>query len=328
MGEDCKAKIEVVLNNEDHVEMYLNGKTTTLQNMAISVMTQTIAPGADSLDDAKLQLVEAVFALPLALEKAWKEKEADNAASTDKSVAADTAQDAAMCGGHPVWASEIEPYPIAVTKTHLPNMKHLGSVTDIKGFLIEPVDIITFGSPCQDLSIAGKRAGLDGARSGLFWEAVRIIREMLLATGGKYPRFVIWENVPGALSSNKGKDFEVVLNELLHLREFAGGRANQSILQHGKWGGFANYGAVAYRIVNAQHWGIPQRRRRVYAVCDTSGESAGVVVFERKGTEWNFEPCIPQGKEVAGLTADCYSWHDRMVATKPCGGGGSGKPTQ
>lgn len=228
---------------------------------------------------------------------------------------------AAMCGGHPVWASEVEPYPIAVTKTHLPNMKHLGSVTDIKGFLIEPVDIITFGSPCQDLSIAGKRAGLNGAKSGLFWEAIRIIREMLLATGGKYPRFVIWENVPGALSSNKGKDFEVVLNELLHLREFAGGRADQSILQHGKWGGFANYGAVAYRIVNAQWWGIPQRRRRVYAVCDTRRESAGVVVFERKGTEWNFEPCIPQGEEVTGLTADCYSWHDRMVATKPCGGG-------
>lgn len=84
MGEDCKAKIEVVLNNEDRVEMYLNGKTTTLQNMATSVMTQTIALGADSLDDAKLQLVEAVFALPLALEKAWKEKEADNAAATDK----------------------------------------------------------------------------------------------------------------------------------------------------------------------------------------------------------------------------------------------------
>lgn len=195
---------------------------------------------------------------------------------------------------------------------------------DIKGFLIEPVDIITFGSPCQDLSIAGKRAGLNGAKSGLFWEAIRIIWEMLLATGGKYPRFVIWENVPGALSSNKGKDFEVVLNELLHLREFAGGRADQSILQHGKWGGFANYGAVAYRIVNAQWWGIPQRRRRVYAVCDTRRESAGVVVFERKGTEWNFEPCIPQGEEVTGLTADCYSWHDRMVATKPCGGGAAG----
>lgn len=144
---------------------------------------------------------------------------------------------AAMCGGRPVWASEIEPYPIAVTKTHLPSMKHLGSVTEIKGSRIEPVDIITFGSPCQDLSIAGKRAGLDGARSGLFREAIRIIREMLNATGGKYPRFVIWENVPGALSSNGGKDFEVVLNELLHLREFAGGGADKPILQHGKWGG-------------------------------------------------------------------------------------------
>lgn len=96
MGEDYKAKIEVVLNNEDHVDMCLNGKTTTLQNLAISVMTQTIALGADSLDDAKLRLVDVTFALPLALEKAWKEKEADNAAATDKSVAADTAQDAAQ----------------------------------------------------------------------------------------------------------------------------------------------------------------------------------------------------------------------------------------
>jgi hypothetical protein len=96
MGEDCKAKIEVVLNNEDHMEMFLNGKTTTLQNMAISVMMQTIALGADSWDDAKLRLVDVTFALPLALEEAWKEKEADNAAATDKSVAADTAQDAAQ----------------------------------------------------------------------------------------------------------------------------------------------------------------------------------------------------------------------------------------
>ena len=227
---------------------------------------------------------------------------------------------AAMCGGHPVWASEVEPYPIAVTRTHLPHMKHLGSVTEIKGSKIEPVDIITFGSPCQDLSIAGKRAGLKGERSGLFREAIRIIREMLAATNGRYPRFVIWENVPGALSSNGGEDFEVVLNELLGLREFTGGGAAKFIRQHGKWRNFANYGAVAYRIVNAQFWGVPQRRRRIYAICDTCGESAGVVVFERKGTEWNFEPCIPQGEEVTGLTADCYSWHDRMVASKPSGG--------
>lgn len=139
---------------------------------------------------------------------------------------------AAMCGAQPVWASEVEPYPIAVTKTHLPGMKHLGSVTDIDGGSIEPVDIITFGSPCQDLSIAGKRAGLDGNRSGLFREAIRIILEMLEATGWKYPRFVIWENVPGALSSNGGKDFETVLNELLRLTG-----TDQFVRQRGKWGG-------------------------------------------------------------------------------------------
>lgn len=144
---------------------------------------------------------------------------------------------AVMCGGRAVWASEVEPYPIAVTRTHLPHMKHLGSVKDVRGDKIEPVDIITFGSPCQDLSIAGKRAGLGGGRSGLFWEAIRIIIEMLVATNGKYPRFVIWENVPGALSSNGGKDFETVLNELLRIRGFAGGRADKPILQHGKWGG-------------------------------------------------------------------------------------------
>lgn len=139
---------------------------------------------------------------------------------------------AAMCGAQPVWASEVEPYPIAVTKTHLPGMKHLGSVTDIDGGKIEPTDVITFGSPCQDLSVAGKRAGLDGNRSGLFREAIRIILEMLEATNRKYPRFVIWENVPGALSSNGGKDFETVLNELLRLTG-----ADQFVRQRGKWGG-------------------------------------------------------------------------------------------
>lgn len=127
---------------------------------------------------------------------------------------------AVMCGGRAVWASEVEPYPIAVTRTHLPHMKHLGSVKDVRGDKIEPVDIITFGSPCQDLSIAGKRAGLGGGRSGLFWEAIRIIIEMLVATNSKYPRFVIWENVPGALSSNGGKDFETVLNNDMIARRY------------------------------------------------------------------------------------------------------------
>ena len=223
---------------------------------------------------------------------------------------------AAMCGARPAWASEVEPYPIAVTKTHLPGMKHLGSVTDINGGTIEPVDIITFGSPCQDLSIAGKRAGLDGNRSGLFREAIRIILEMLEATGGMYPRFVLWENVPGALSSNGGKDFETVLNELLRLTG-----TNEFIRQHGKWGGCAGYGAVAYRLVNAQYWGVPQRRRRIYACADTCGRSADKILFDRKGDGWHFEPCIPTGKTVAGIAGDGYRWHEKLVATAEHRGG-------
>ena len=179
---------------------------------------------------------------------------------------------------------------------------------------------INFGYPeiqdNQTLSIAGKRAGLDGNRSGLFREAIRIILEMLEATGWKYPRFVIWENVPGALSSNGGKDFETVLNELLRLTG-----TDQFVRQRGKWGGFAGYGAVAYRLVNAQYWGVPQRRRRVYACCDTGGRSADQILFERKGHGWNFEPCIPAGKTVAGIAGDGYCWHERMVAAKPAGGG-------
>lgn len=195
---------------------------------------------------------------------------------------------AEMCGAKAVWASEVEPYPIAVTRTHLPYMQHLGSVTDINGGKIEPVDIITFGSPCQDLSIAGKRAGLSGARSGLFMQAVRIIREMWTATGGKYPRFAVWENVPGALSSNKGEDFGTVINELLGIA-----RPDDLIRGNGKWPNAQSYGAIAWRIVNAQYWGVPQRRRRIYLITDFGGESAGMVAFERKGAPWSFEPRIP-----------------------------------
>ena len=216
---------------------------------------------------------------------------------------------AEMCGVRAVWASEVEPYPIAVTRTHLPLMQHLGSVTDIDGGLIEPVDVITFGSPCQDLSIAGRRAGLEGKRSGLFMEAVRIIREMRQATGGLFPRFAIWENVPGALSSNGGKDFETVINEMLRIA-----RPDEFIRQPGRWPGAANYGAIAYRIVDAQYWGVPQRRRRIYLVADFDGESAGDIVFERKGTPWYFEPRIPAGQTVAALAPDCYQWRARMVS--------------
>ena len=215
---------------------------------------------------------------------------------------------AVMCGARAVWASEVEPYPIAVTRTHLPNMKHYGDVTKMHGGEIEPVDILTFGSPCQDMSIAGNRAGLDGSRSSLFYHAIRIAKEMLAATDGKCPRFLIWENVTGSLSSNGGKDFESVLNELLSVT-----REPRRVKLRRKWSGAAGYGAVAYRVFDAQYWGVPQRRRRVYAVADTRGGRADELLFEPKGVEWHFDPRVPARETVAGLAPDCYQWHDRMV---------------
>lgn len=115
---------------------------------------------------------------------------------------------AIFCGIKPIWSSEVEPFPIRFTQKNLPQVKYLGDIKDIDGSEIEPVDIITFGSPCQDLSIAGKRAGLEGKKSNLFYEAIRVIKEMRCKTNGKYPRYLLWENVPGAFSSNKGEDFK------------------------------------------------------------------------------------------------------------------------
>ena len=124
-----------------------------------------------------------------------------------------------MAGITPVWASEVEPFPIRVTTKRLPFMKHYGDITAMDGGKVEPVDIITFGSPCQDMSVAGRRDGLDGSRSSLFYEAVRIIKEMRCATGGRYPRYIVWENVPGAFSSNKGEDFKAVLEAVIGIAE-------------------------------------------------------------------------------------------------------------
>ncbi len=205
---------------------------------------------------------------------------------------------ATMCGGVPVWASEVEPYPIAVTKSRFPNMKHLGSVTDVKGDKVEPVDVITFGSPCQDLSVAGKRAGLkhedngddETTRSGLFMEAVRIIKEMREATNGVYPRFAIWENVPGAFSSNKGEDFRTVCEELIKIVE--PGAVMPAVPKNG-WPYADLYcgegWSLAYRVYDAQYWGVPQRRRRIYLVLDLGGQCAGKVSFEREGLRGYFE---------------------------------------
>ena len=188
-------------------------------------------------------------------------------------------------GIRPVWASEIEPFAIRVTKTRLPEMKHLGSVTDINGAEIEPVDIITFGSPCQDLSVAGKQKGIhDGERSNLFFEAIRIIKEMRNATANQFPRWAVWENVPGAFSSNKGEDFRAVLQAL---SEAGGGTAAIPRPAGGKWlhaGTVVGDGySIAWRVYDAQYWGVPQRRARIYLVADFGSGRAGEILFEREG---------------------------------------------
>jgi DNA (cytosine-5)-methyltransferase 1 len=203
-----------------------------------------------------------------------------------------------LCGIEPVWASEVEPYPIAVTRSRFPKMKHLGDISKINGGEIEPVDIITFGSPCQDLSVAGKRAGLkheangdeETTRSGLFMEAVRIIKEMRKATNGRYPTFIIWENVPGAFSSNNGDDFRVVLEEIIKIKEPT---ATMPPADKNGWPYADCYmgdgWSVAYRTFDAQYWGVPQRRRRIHLVADFTGECAADVLFEREGLRGYFE---------------------------------------
>ena len=240
---------------------------------------------------------------------------------------------ATMCGGTPKWASEVEPYPISVTKSRFPNMKHLGSVTDIKGGEVEPVDVISFGSPCQDLSVAGKRAGLkhtdngddETTRSGLFMEAVRIIKEMREATNGVYPRFALWENVPGAFSSNKGEDFRIVLEELIKIVEPT---AVMPEVPKAGWPYADSYcgdgWSIAYRVLDAQYWGVPQRRRRIYLVADFRGECAGKVSFEREGLRGYFETGrtpwqVAPGDAEGGVgAADCQ--RDCIIYTRGYGG--------
>jgi DNA (cytosine-5)-methyltransferase 1 len=184
----------------------------------------------------------------------------------------------------PVWASEIEPFPIRVTTKRLPFMKHYGDISQMDGGKIEPVDIITFGSPCTDMSIAGRRAGLDGRQSSLFYEAIRIIKEMRCATDGKYPRWICWENVPGSYSSNKGKDFQSVLEAVIGIAE---PNAQVPMPEKARWPYADLYmgdgWSVAYRTLDAQYWGVPQRRRRIYLVADLAGESAGKILFESEG---------------------------------------------
>ena len=212
-----------------------------------------------------------------------------------------------LAGIEPRWASEIEPFCVRVTTRRLPQVRHLGDIKAIDGGKIEPVDIITFGSPCTNLSIAGKRAGLHGEQSSLFFEAIRVIKEMRCATDGKYPRFIVWENVVGAFSSSQGRDLQSVLTEIVRVKEpeapevpmpEKGGWPLADVLLGDGW-------SVAYRTLDAQYFGVAQRRRRIYLVADFDGGCAGKVLFESEGVSGYSSSRFRTWQDAARAASDC-----------------------
>ena len=217
-------------------------------------------------------------------------------------------------GIRPVWASEIEKFPMAVTMYRFPEMKHMGDITKLHGENLPVVDVIAGGSPCQDLSIAGRRAGLAGMRSGLFLEQVRIIKEMRRqeerrknSSGRRAdvpvrPRYMVWENVPGAFSSGepKGADFKRVLEEVCGISE-------ESVSLPGPPDGawtpagiiLGQEFSVAWRVLDAQFWGVPQRRRRIFLIADFGGHSAGEILFESESVWRHYQESREQRKKAA-----------------------------
>ena len=211
-----------------------------------------------------------------------------------------------ISGITPVWASEIEPFPIRVTTKRLPFMKHYGDISQMDGGKIEPVDIITFGSPCTDMSVAGRRAGLEGQQSVLFYQAIRIIKEMRCATNGKYPRYIVWENVPGAFSSNSGEDFKAVLEAVIGVAE---PETQVPMPEKNRWPYADCYmgdgWSVAYRVLDAQFWGVPQRRKRIYLVADFAGGRAFDILFKSEGVSGYSAESFRSWQRIAGSAADC-----------------------
>lgn len=203
---------------------------------------------------------------------------------------------AAQNGIKTIWASEIVGDCIDIVKKHFPEIQHLGDITKINGGEIPPVDIISFGSPCQNLSTAGNQKGLDGEKSQLFFEAIRIIYEMRGATNGKYPKYIIWENVAGAFSSNKGQDFRRVLEEITktyipmpNSRRWATSGMVRSAA-----------GSTAWRQLDAQYWGVPQRRKRIYLVHNFNGECAPEILFECESVLGYTAQGRTEGKNITG----------------------------
>lgn len=209
---------------------------------------------------------------------------------------------AAMRNGiKPIWSSEIEPYPMAVTKAHFPDTIQLGDITKLNGENLPPVDIICAGSPCQDLSVAGRQKGLQGERSGLFYQSIQLFYAMRRKTNGKYPRYFVWENVPGAFSSNRGEDFHSVLEEIGQTRLPMPDR---------KW---AKAGLVelpgcqiAWRVLDAQHWGVPQRRARIFLVTDFGAEKrrAAELLFVEQSLQGHPQTCRESDGETASRSAE------------------------
>ena len=213
-------------------------------------------------------------------------------------------------------------------------MKHLGDITKINGAEIPPVDCITGGSPCQDLSVAGKRAGLEGERSGLFMEQIRIVKEMRAKekADGRTdefirPRFMVWENVPGAFSSNNGKDFQAVLTEIVRIVE--ADAPNVPMPDKNKWGKsgciYDEMGrwSIAWRLHDAQFWGVPQRRKRIALVADFSGLAAPSVLFEPKGLSWHTEPSGTARQGTSGDAKERVDGTSESVNAVPIEGNGS-----
>lgn len=214
-------------------------------------------------------------------------------------------------------------------------MVHLGDITKMSGYTIPPVDVVTFGSPCQDLSIAGKRAGMAGERSGLFSEAVRIIREMRYATFGAYPKYAVWENVPGAFSSNKGEDFHAVLQSLCRVIDPDAVIPRPTDARGGKWPRagaiLADHYSLAWRAMDAQHWGVPQRRLRISLVLDLTGGRAGEILFEPESLRGHFAPGITPGQAAPVVVGGCTEDANRAFTLKirsGCEGGGKGALVQ
>lgn len=229
---------------------------------------------------------------------------------------------ASAVGIIPAWASEIEPFPMAVTQSRFPKMAHLGDITKMNGAEIEPVDVITFGSPCQDLSIAGNGKGLAGQESSLFFEAVRVIQEMRCATNGRFPQIVIWENVYGAFSSTQGEDFRTVIETLWKICEGDNSVPRYAEDKRGrqKWPhtGFVlgDHSSIAWRGLDAQGWGVPQRRKRVFLVLDLGGQCAGRILFEREGLRRDFKKVRRTGQTVRPASETSPAEHHRVYAVE------------